>query len=56
MPGPVLVPWVPRVRRMGWIPVDLTLHMGEAREHTSELIKKKGNFHIGKSSVMTVVL
>lgn len=41
MPGPVLVTWIIKVNRMGVIPGDLTLQLGEAREHTSNLIKEK---------------
>lgn len=41
MLGPVLVTWIIKVNRMGVIPGDLTLQLGEAREHTSNLIKEK---------------
>lgn len=47
---------VTQVSRMGMTPGDLTLQLGEAREHTCKLIKKKPNFHIEKKSLMTIAL
>ena len=41
VPGRVLVTWILKVNKMGVIPGDLTLQLGEAREYTSNLIKEK---------------
>lgn len=52
MLGPVLVT---QVNRVGMTPGDLTFQLGEAREHTCKLIKKKANFHVEKN-LMTMAL
>ena len=53
VPSPVLVTGILSGIRMGMIPGDLNLQLGEAREYAGNLTKRKGNFHIEESSTMT---
>lgn len=53
VPSPVLVTRILSGVRIGMIPGDLNLQLGEAREYARNLTKRKDNFHIEESSTMT---